>query len=132
MTFIVGYITFLIVFGAIDAVWLSVMVSRLYLPVIGDSAASPMRVLPAIFFYLFYPLGAVFFAAIPAMGVGAATAFGRGLFFGAACYATYDLTNYATLRNWSLTLTLVDLAYGAILTGIATIAAFLVMRYVTS
>jgi uncharacterized membrane protein len=132
MTFIVGYITFLIVFGAIDALWLSVMVAKLYLPVLGDSAAPQMRVLPAIAFYLFYPLGAVFFAALPAIGAGGATAFWRGLFFGAACYATYDLTNFATLRNWSLAVTLADLGYGALVTGFASFAAFAAMRYATS
>ena len=128
MSVIAGYITFLVVFGAMDAVWLSIMVPRIYLPTIGDMAASPMRILPAIIFYLLYAAGALFFTSARAEQTGAA--FVYGVLFGAVAYATYDLTNYATLRNWNLSLTLIDMFWGATATGVAATAAYMVMRYV--
>ncbi|CAA2141305.1 DUF2177 family protein [Hyphomicrobium sp. ghe19] len=132
MIFLTGYLAFLIVFGLMDFAWLSVMVPKFYLPVLGDSAAPNVRVVPAIVFYLFYGAGAVFFGALPGLSSSARTAFLYGLFFGAVAYATYDLTNYATLRNWSLPLTVVDMAWGALATGIACAAACLAMRYVSA
>jgi uncharacterized membrane protein len=129
MTFAVGYLAFLVVFGLMDFAWLSVMVPKLYLPVLGDSAAPNMRFVPAIIFYLFYATGAVFFGALPGLTAGPKTAFLYGLFFGAVAYATYDLTNYATLRNWSLALTLTDMVWGALATGVACAAACVAMRY---
>lgn len=128
MSVLAGYVTFLLVFGGLDAVWLSIMVPRIYLPIIGDMAASPMRVAPAVAFYLFYSAGALFFASARADQAGAA--FVYGVLFGAVAYATYDLTNYATLRNWNLSLTLTDMLWGAFATGVAAAAAYAVMHYV--
>ncbi|MFA5955534.1 DUF2177 family protein [Hyphomicrobium sp.] len=132
MIFLVGYVVFLIVFGLMDFAWLSVTVPKLYLPVLGDSAATNMRVAPAIVFYLFYGVGAVYFGALPGVSSGIRMAFLSGLFFGAVAYGTYDLTNYATLKNWSLALTIVDMAWGALATGFACIAACAAMRYFSS
>jgi len=71
----------------------------------------------------------VAFAAMPALRAGAVgTALLWGLLFGAIAYATYDLTNYATLRNWTLQLTLVDIVYGALASAIAAAAATLAGR----
>jgi len=129
MIFITGFVVFLIVFGLMDFVWLSVTVPKLYLPVLGDSAATNMRAAPAIVFYLFYAIGAVYFGALPGVSASIRTAFLSGLFFGAVAYGTYDLTNYATLKNWSLDLTIIDMAWGALATGVACMAACAAMRY---
>jgi uncharacterized membrane protein len=132
MFFLVGYVAFLIVFGVMDFSWLSVTVPKLYLPVLADSAAANMRVAPAIVFYLFYAVGAVYFGASPGVTAGLRTAFLSGLFFGAVAYGTYDLTNYATLKNWSLALTIIDMAWGAFATGVACVAACAAMRSLSS
>ncbi|WP_045836353.1 DUF2177 family protein [Hyphomicrobium sp. 99] len=132
MAFLIGYVAFLIVFGLMDFAWLSTTVPKLYLPVLGDSAATNMRLAPAIVFYLFYAAGAVFFGALPGVSSGPRTAFLCGLFLGAVAYGTYDLTNYATLRNWSLALTVVDMAWGALATGVACMAASVAMRYLSA
>ena len=80
-------------------------------------------------FYAIFPVGIVVFAVMPALRSDAVSTRGLyGLLFGAIAYATYDLTNYATLRNWNLQITLLDLAYGAIATAAAAAAATLVAR----
>jgi uncharacterized membrane protein len=129
MTYIVAYITVLIVFGTIDAVWLTTMAAILYRPALGDILAQSMRVVPAIAFYLLFPIGIVVFAVLPGLRAQSpVTAAALGLLFGALAYATYDLTNYATLRNWTLQITVVDIGYGALASSIAATVAFFAVR----
>ena len=110
MFYFATYLAVLVVFGVIDAAWLTTMGAILYRPVLGDILAPSMRIAPAIVFYLLYPVGLVVFAVIPALRAELATnALLYGALFGAIAYATYDLTNYATLRNWSLQITVVDI-----------------------
>jgi uncharacterized membrane protein len=127
---IIGYIAFLVVFGCLDAIWLSIMVPRLYLPTLADSAAETVRVVPAIVFYFAYAAGALSFVSWHSESTTQALV--GGLMFGAIAYATYDLTNYATLRNWSLTLTIVDMTWGAVATSAACYASFLIMKSFSS
>src|ERR1700689_5070494 len=116
MSYLVGYVGFLIVFGVIDAMWLTFMGPLLvYRPALADILAPNLRLAPAIAFYLIYPLGAIVFAVMPGLRAGSvSSAFFPALLFGAIAYATYDLTNYATLRNWNLQITILDIAYGAL------------------
>ncbi|WP_144224225.1 DUF2177 family protein [Mesorhizobium amorphae] len=131
MTYIVAYIASLIVFGALDAIWLTTMTSRIYRPVLGDILLSDLRIAPALAFYLLYPVGLVVFAAMPALRAGSAgTALVHGALFGLIAYATYDLTNYATLRSWTLQITLIDLAYGTVVAGLTALAAYQAARWV--
>jgi len=129
MTYLIAYVTVFLVFGAIDATWLSTMGPMIYKPALGDILAPSLRVGPAIAFYAMYPVGVVVFAALPALRtqtpiIGAALA----ALFGALAYGTYDLTNYATLRNWNLQITLLDIVYGAFASGIAATAAYYAVR----
>jgi uncharacterized membrane protein len=129
MPYLIAYIGILIVFGAIDAGWLTLMGPTLYRPVLSDILASSVRLPPAIAFYLSYPVGILIFAVVPGLRTESAlSAFLLALLFGAIAYSTYDLTNYATLRNWTLLITIVDIAYGALLSGIASIAAYALVR----
>lgn len=131
MTYIVAYIASLIVFGALDAIWLTTMTSRIYRPVLGDILLSDLRIAPALAFYLLYPVGLVVFATMPALRAGSAgTALAHGALFGLIAYATYDLTNYATLRSWTLQITLIDLAYGTVVAGLTALAAYQAARWV--
>ncbi len=133
MQMAVGYVSALVVFIVIDAVWLSVMGKLLYRPTLGDILLSSLRVAPAVVFYAVFPIGILVFAVLPALKTETVgTAVLHGLLFGALCYATYDLTNYATLRNWNLQITLLDLGYGAIATAVAAAAATLVARMVSA
>lgn len=116
MTQIAAYIGALFAFFVADMAWLSFMVPRFYRPVIGDMLLPGVNLMPAIAFYLLLPAGLVVFAIGPALKEGSIlTALTMGALFGFFTYATYDLTNQATLRNWSTMLSLVDIAWGSVL-----------------
>jgi uncharacterized membrane protein len=132
MIYVTGYIAALIAFGAIDAVWLRVMGPALYRPTLGDILLTDIRLAPAVTFYAIYPVGLLVFAVMPALKSGStASAVGSGLLFGAIAYATYDLTNFATLRNWTLQITLLDIAYGAAASAFAAFVSLLVVRAIS-
>jgi uncharacterized membrane protein len=127
MRFIVAYVTVATSFAAIDMVWLGIMAERLYRPTLGEILRPEPNLLPAVFFYLFYPLGLLTFAVLPACTEqNAFRALLSGAMFGFFTYATYDLTNQATLRNWSTTLTLADICWGALLGGISAYLGYVV------
>jgi uncharacterized membrane protein len=116
----IAYAVTLVVFGAIDFVWLGAMANVLYKPTMGDMLASAFRPLPAVLFYLVYVAGLTFFALRPALANGSLdTALLYGAGFGFVAYATYDLTNQATLKNWSTVLTVADLVWGTLLSAVA-------------
>jgi uncharacterized membrane protein len=114
--YIVAYAVALIAFAAMDIVWLTTMGASLYRSTLGDILLPSVRIGPAIVFYLMYPVGLVAFAIDPALrSQSVAPALAYGAMFGAISYATYDLTNFATLRNWTLEITVVDIVYGALM-----------------
>jgi len=120
-----AYLVSLVTFVAIDLTWLGFMAPRFYKPTLGDIAVSGVNLPPAILFYALYPIGLVIFAIQPALKSGfMSTALISGALFGFFTYATYDLTNQATLRNWTLQLTLVDVAWGTILGAISASISF--------
>ena len=115
-----AYVATLIVFLALDAVWLSTMAERLYKPAIGHLMRDGFALAPAIAFYLLYVLGLVVFSVRAGLDSGRATAAAwRGALFGLVAYATYDLTNQATLRDWPWAVTLTDLAWGTFASALA-------------
>ncbi len=116
-------------FAAIDSIWLITMSTRLYKPEIGELMAENFRLGPAIVFYLLYITGILVFAVQPALASGKwQTALVQGALFGFFCYMTYDMTNYATLKVWSLKVTILDLMWGTFLTGSAATVGLLVTR----
>lgn len=132
MPYVVAYLASLIVFGGIDAIWLSVMGPLVYRPALADILAPSLRPVPALVFYFCFPVGIVVFGTVPGLRSGSlAAAFTLALLFGAIAYSTYDLTNYATLRVWTLQITILDICYGALASGIAAVVACLAMRAVT-
>jgi uncharacterized membrane protein len=91
--------------------------------------ADKVRIVPAIVFYLLYPIGIEIFVLVPALragSVGHAAIYGA--LFGLFAYATYDLTNAATLRQWTTQITLADMAWGAVATGLSATIAVLACR----
>lgn len=130
MVYVIAYIAALLIFGVIDILWLTMVGAKLFRDTLGDVLAQDVRMGPAIAFYLLYPLGVVFFAVAPALReASVATAVLNGAMFGLMTYATYDLTNYATVRNWTLNLTLIDLSYGAALTAATAVLAYAIARW---
>ncbi len=125
MSYVIAYATILIVYCAIDAVWLSVMASRMYKPTLRDILLEDFRLAPVIVLYLIYPAGILVFAVLPALDEGSVrSAVIHGALLGALAYATYDLTNFATLRNWTLRMTVIDIIWGAVVTAIPAASAF--------
>ena len=119
--FATAYAIAALVFLLLDAVWLTTMASRLYRPAIGHLMRPDFDLTAAALFYALYLLGIVVFVVRSAGSTG--QAFARGALFGLICYATYDLTNQATLVGWPWHVTLVDLAWGAFVTGSSAAAA---------
>ncbi|MEK7647685.1 MAG: DUF2177 family protein [Patescibacteria group bacterium] len=115
---------------AIDLVWIGVIARAWYAKWLGDLMAAKFSLAPAALFYVLYAIGISYFVVQPAVAAGSAvsTVFMRGAFLGLLAYATYDLTNQATLRHWPVTLTVVDMAWGALLTGVVATIAYLVVR----
>jgi uncharacterized membrane protein len=113
------YITTLILFLFVDMIWLGTMTERFYRPILGDILVDDVRMAPAIAFYFLYPVGLMIFAVLPALKSGnLINALLLGVLFGLFTYGTYDLTNQATVRNWTTGLTLVDMAWGGVLGGL--------------
>jgi uncharacterized membrane protein len=128
MTYVTGYAAALLTFFLADMAWLGTMAPRFYRPTLGDIAISGVNRAPAMVFYALYPVGLLIFATSPALKSGSiTTAAVYGALFGFFTYATYDLTNYATLRNWTLQLTLVDVSWGTILAAITSAVTFWVV-----
>ena len=107
------YLTALVVFFAIDMVWLGIIASRLYRHYLGSLMAERVNWPAAIVFYGVFIAGLVYFVIEPAESLR--YAIGAGAFFGFLTYATYDLTNLATLKGWPLTITIIDLLWGSFL-----------------
>jgi uncharacterized membrane protein len=120
------YLAMLAVFLALDLTWLGLVAKDLYRSSIGHLMADNFNVPAAVIFYLMYLAGVMIFAVNPAVEAGEwtkAALLGAG--FGFFCYATYDLTNLATLKDWPVTISLIDMAWGTFLTGAVATAGYL-------
>ncbi|MGF1650998.1 MAG: DUF2177 family protein [Hyphomicrobiaceae bacterium] len=128
-TYLIAYLATALVFLAIDAIWLGLIATPFYKSQLGDLLASPINFQAAALFYLIYCVGIVIFAVSPALKSGNWTdAALYGALFGFFCYATYDMTNLATIRNWPLTMSIVDMAWGTVLTGFSATAGYLITQ----
>jgi uncharacterized membrane protein len=116
--FIILYFATAIILIALEFVWLSRTAEPLYRRTLGAIMAEKARIPAVVAFYVVYVLGVVFFAAYPGLESGGwQSALLRGALFGFFAYATYDLTNLATLKIWSLKISLIDMAWGAFATA---------------
>jgi uncharacterized membrane protein len=107
-----------VVFGALDAMWLSWAGPNLYRPVIGEIMAEDFDMGAAGVFYFIYLIGMVWFAIRPGIESGNwTTALVNGLALGALCYATFDLTSQAVLKMWATKISIADICWGAFATG---------------
>ncbi|QND64613.1 DUF2177 family protein [Mesorhizobium loti] len=128
--YIVAYATTLVIFLAIDAVWLTTMSQRLYRRYLADILAHDVSLAPAALFYLIYIGGIIVFATVPAFSTGKwTTAAVYGALYGFFAYATYDLTNQATVRGWPTIITVADICWGSLLSAVAAVLGFLLTRY---
>lgn len=118
-TLVTAHLATFVAFALLDAIWLSRMTSTLYRPTMGDMLLDGFRLAPALVFYVVYIVGLVHFGVRPGLTGGALATLGNAALFGFVAYATYDLTNQATLKNWSTALTLADLGWGTVASMVA-------------
>lgn len=116
MQFIYLYALSVPIFFVIDMLWLGFVARNLYTQQIGH-LLGPVNWIAAISFYLIFLVGLVYFAIQPGMAGPLLRAIMLGALFGFFTYATYDLTNLATLKDWPLFITFVDMAWGTFLGG---------------
>jgi uncharacterized membrane protein len=114
-----------VVFFACDFVWLSTATSRIYKPMLGDLLAEKPKIGVAAVFYLLYVVGVIALAVVPALREGNVVgALWRGALFGFLAYATYDLTNLSTIKDWPWKISAIDMVWGTTLNSIVAVAGF--------
>jgi len=124
------YLIALLVFFIIDLMWLGLVARKLYRQQLGHLMADKPNWGAAIIFYLIYIGGLVFFVIHPALEKGQWTnALLTGAVFGFITYATYDLTNLATLKRWPIFMTLIDLLWGTSLGGLVSLVTFHLVNF---
>jgi len=126
MAYLIAYLVCILVMGGLDFLWLSNTSIPLYHRDLGPLLADNPNMTVAVIFYLIFIVGILIFAVRPALASGDwRTAALYGALFGFFSYATYDLTNFATMKVWTLRVTLLDIAWGTFLTGTVASAASL-------
>ncbi|MDP1614689.1 MAG: DUF2177 family protein [Methylococcales bacterium] len=118
------YLTTLLAFLGIDALWLGLIAPAFYRSQIGHLMAENPNFLAAAVFYLIFIFGMVYFVVEPGVHEGTLKkAVLRGALYGFITYATYDLTNHATLKDWTLLMTVVDMTWGTVLSASVTLVS---------
>jgi uncharacterized membrane protein len=124
------YALTLLVFLAVDLLWLGVLARGFYQTHLGPLLAPAVNWPAALLFYLLYVVGILVFAVLPGLAKDSlAVAAGWGALFGFFTYATYDLTNLATLKDWPLRVVVVDILWGVVLCTVVASAGFFLGRW---
>jgi uncharacterized membrane protein len=119
-TILLAYGVTAAVFLVLDFIWLGTMVNAYYKPRMGELLLEQPRLGVAVLFYAIYVVGVVAFAVLPALREGDWTrALWGGALFGFCAYATYDMTNLATLKGFSSEVALVDMVWGTVVSGVS-------------
>lgn len=129
MKYLKLYLISLAAFFAIDMVWLGLVASPFYRQQIGFLMAPSFNWLAAILFYLLFVAGILVFVVLPGLKANSLkTTLLRATLYGLITYATYDLTNLATLNNWPVLLSIVDMLWGTVLSLLVSWISFLAGR----
>ena len=127
---LIAYFSTLITILVIDGIWLAFVARNFYSKYIGSLMSKSPNLAAAALFYLLYALGLMVLVILPA--VKGDTSFIKVFLFGAllglVAYGTYDLTNLATIKDWPIVVTLVDILWGTLYTGVVSIIAFYITR----
>jgi|EP01132_Coremiostelium_polycephalum_P011967 uncharacterized membrane protein len=130
LKYVIAYLSTAALFLAVDYVWLSIMANGFYRSRIPDVIGTQANYPAAIAFYLIFVAGIVIFAVSPALENGRwTTALVYGALFGFMAYATYDLTNQATLKQWSTMVTIVDMGWGTFASALCATLSLLFTRW---
>ncbi len=129
MDFLITFVLTFAIFIIIDLIWLGVIARTFYKNQLGHLMAERVNWTAAIVFYSLFIVGLVVFVINPAIDASSvARAFMLGGLFGLIAYATYDLTNLATLKDWPILVTVVDLAWGTALGALTSGLSYLVVQ----
>ncbi|GAB5527236.1 MAG: DUF2177 family protein [Roseivirga sp.] len=127
---LIGYLLTAVVFFAIDMLWLGLIAKGLYNKYLGSFLAEQVNWTAAIIFYLLFIVGIFIFAIMPAIEKDSLMkAVLLGALFGFFTYATYDLTNLATLKDWPIKIVFIDIVWGAVLTASVSTSGFAIMKW---
>lgn len=127
---IFSYLLTFIVFLMVDMLWLGIIAKNLYQKYLGDFLTDKVNWTAAFIFYFLYVVGISIFTIYPAVNKDSAVnAIVMGALFGVFTYATYDLTNLATLKGWPLPIVFIDILWGAVLSAIVSLSGFYFVKW---
>jgi uncharacterized membrane protein len=130
MNIIKTFLAVIVPMGILDGIWLAVIAKPFYAKHLGFIMTKNPVWSAAILFYILYAIGVAYFVVAPAVAGSIPWwhVILRGALFGLVAYATYDLTNQATVANWPVIVTVIDLAWGAVITAVTSLVAYLVLK----
>ena len=129
-TIILGYALTFAVFIVVDLIWLGFIAKSLYAKYLGSFLTENVNWTAAIIFYLIFVAGIILFVVYPSVEKDSfLNALVMGAIFGIVTYATYDLTNLATLKGWPLEIVIIDIFWGAVLSTIVSGSGFYIFKY---
>ena len=131
MSYVKMYVIAFIIFLVIDAIWLGLVAPKFYKAQIGHLMAEKPNFVAALVFYLLFIIGVVYFVVNPAIqSDDVPKLIVSGMLFGFMTYATYDLTNLATLKDWPITVTIVDLVWGTSLSTVIGVGTYYIYNWI--
>lgn len=129
MQYLAAYVATAAIFLFIDFLWLGYIAKTFYFSRLDGLLLDKPNLGVAAVFYAVYVIGVIIFAVGPALKSGSwQTALIYGALFGFFCYATYDMTNLATLKGWPVTIVVVDVIWGTVLTGVSALLGYLIVQ----
>ena len=128
---LISYIITFVVFLMVDMLWLGVIAKNIYQKYLGGFLLDNVNWTAAIIFYFIFVVGISIFAIYPAVNKDSVfNAILMGALFGFFTYATYDLTNLATLKGWPLTIVFIDILWGTTLSAIVSFFGFYIVKWI--
>ena len=129
---IISYLITFMVFLMIDMLWLGVIAKNIYKKYLGSFLTDSVNWKAAFIFYFIYVIGISIFAIYPSVNKGSVyNAILLGALFGFFTYATYDLTNLATLKGWPLPIVIIDIIWGSVLSAIVSLSGFYIVKWMS-
>lgn len=127
----ISFLLTFVVFLMVDMLWLGVIAKNIYQKYLGNFLTESVNWTAAFIFYLIFVLGISIFVVYPSIHKDSVfNALYMGALFGFFTYATYDLTNLATLKGWPMQIVFIDIVWGSILSAIVSVAGFYIVRWI--
>jgi uncharacterized membrane protein len=129
MKILISYISTLMTFIFLDAIWLGLIAKGFYAKQMGFLFSKSINFIPVLVFYPVYAFGVMILAVLPALSSGSwLEALWKGSLIGLIAYGAYDLTNQATIAGWPALVTIIDISWGIIVTGLTSVIAYFLIN----